>query len=133
MYEAYRAGNSLSGFSCKRAKERFALLFSAYKRKSRVKRMNLKFLLQCSLLQRVNRFFALRSFALRSFALCSFALCSFALRSLAFLKREMGAIHSLLKERQEQFTPIALFVKNNKSERVKSERANEHIPNPAFN
>ena len=115
-----------------RAKELFALLFSAHKRKSRVKRMNLKFLLQCSLLQRVNRFFALRSFALRSFALCSFALCSFALRSLALLKREMGAIHSLFKERQEQFTPIALFVKNNKRERVKSERANEHIPIPAF-
>ena len=94
--------------------------------------MNLNFLLQCSLLQRVNRFFALRSFALRSFALRSFALCSFALRSLALLKREMGAIHSLLKERQEQFTPIALFVKNNKRERVKSERANEHIPIPAF-
>ena len=119
-------------FHAKERKSDLLFCFRHKKGKSRVKRMNLKFLLQCSLLQRVNRFFALRSFALRSFALRSFALCSFALRSLALLKREMGAIHSLLKERQEQFTPIALFVKNNKSERVKSERANEHIPIPAF-
>ena len=110
------------------------------KGKSRVKRTNLKFSLQCLLLKRANHSSKSKSL-LKVQNTLKRVNRSFSTRSFALLKRATGAIcswFSLVKQ-QRRIAPVALKIKSKrakskraKSEKVKSERAKERILNPAL-